>query len=273
MPSPYTFTVGDFTCSVVADDGATQTFESLAQRFPEAPAGALDAALRRRHPSGAMIDSHNALLIQTPEGVVLADTGNPAERGNVAARVAEVLPPEQVDVVVLTHGHGDHVGGLLDLNRELAYPSARYVMHRDEWPFLMGPGGRYDGVGDDNVLRLGLLAIEPRLTLVEGETEVLPGVWLLPAPGHTPGHMALLLESRGERLLDVVDAIHYPVQLDEPAWSPKFDADTSVSVPTRRALLGRAADERLLTLIYHFSFPGLGYVERQGAAFTWWATV
>jgi hypothetical protein len=66
-----------------------------------------------------------------------------------------------------------------------------------------------------------------------------------------------------------VDAIHFLVQLDDLSWSPTFDADTSVSVPTRRALLARAADERLLTLAYHFGYPGLGYFARKGEQFTW----
>ncbi len=274
MPSPYTFSVGDFTCSVVSDGVGEHTTEALLERLDGSP-GVMKDALDRLHPEGAFPASLNALLVQTPDGVVLVDTGNgprgePAS-GEVARRVAEVLPPEQVDLVILTHGHGDHIGGLLDGDGNLAYPSARYLMSAIEWEGLMGEGGRFAREPDDSYFRSRLLAIRPRLELVEGEeeAEALPGVRLLPAPGHTLGHMVVLLQSGDERLLHLVDAIHYPVQLEEPTWSPNFDATTRLSVPNRQALLGLAADEGPLVMAYHFGFPGVGRVRHEGEAFAW----
>jgi glyoxylase-like metal-dependent hydrolase (beta-lactamase superfamily II) len=272
MPSPYTFSVGGFTCSVVSDGVGELTTESLLERMDGSP-GLMRDALARLHPEGTFAASMNALLVQTPGGVVLVDTGNgprgePAS-GEVARRVAELLPPEQVDVVVLTHGHGDHIGGLLDNKNEPTYPAARYVMNTLEWDGLMGPGGRFAAEPDESYFRSRLLAIKPRLTLVDGEAEVLPGVRVQPVSGHTVGHMTVLVESRGERLLHLVDAIHYPVQLVDPSWSPNFDGLKELSVPNRQALLATAAAEGLLVLAYHFAFPGLGYVRREGAAFAW----
>lgn len=274
MPSPYTFSVGDFTCSVVSDGVGEHTTEALLQRLDGSP-GLMKDALDRLHPEGVFPASMNALLVQTPDGVVLVDTGNgprgePAS-GEVARRVAEVLPPQQVDVVILTHGHGDHIGGLLDADGNLTYPSARYLMSAIEWDGLMGAEGRFAREPDDSYFRSRLLAIQPRLQLVEGEeeTEVLPEVWLLPAPGHTLGHMVVVLQSEDERLLHLADAIHYPVQLQEPTWSPNFDAATGISVPNREALLELAADEGPLVMVYHFGFPGVGRVRREGEAFSW----
>jgi len=275
MPSPYTFSVGDFTCSVVSDGVGEHTTEALLQRLDGSPELMRDA-LERLHPEGTYQSAMNALLVQTPDGVVLVDTGNgprgePAT-GEVARRVAEVLPREQVDVVILTHGHGDHIGGLQDAEGNLAYPSARYLMSAIEWEGLMGAVGRFAREPDDSYFRSRLLAIQPRLQLVEGEeeAEALPGVRLLPAPGHTLGHMVVLLQSRDERLLHLADTIHYPVQFQEPSWSPNFDATTDLSVPNRQALLNLAADdEGLLVMAYHFGFPGLGRVRREGEAFGW----
>lgn len=272
MPSPYTFTVGDFTCSVVSDGVGEHATEALLERLDGSP-GLMKDALDRLHPEGVVPASMNALLVQTPAGVVLVDTGNgprgePAT-GEVARRVAEVLPPEQVDLVIITHGHGDHIGGLLDAAGNLAYPSASYVMNSIEWDGLMGPDGRFANEPDDSYFRSRLLAIQPRLRLVVGEAEVLPGVRLLPAPGHTLGHMVVLVESEGERLVHLVDALHYPVQMQEPSWSPNFDATPRLSVPNREALLNLAADEGLLVMAYHFGFPGLGRVRREGEAFQW----
>jgi glyoxylase-like metal-dependent hydrolase (beta-lactamase superfamily II) len=256
----------------VADGVSENPTAGLMERLDGSPE-LLRAALERLHPDGVFATALNALLIQTSDGVALCDTGlgprGEPDNGEVARRVAEVLPLEQVDWVIITHGHGDHIGGLLDADGRLTYPSARYAMHSIEWEGLMGPGGRFAEEPDDSYFRRRLLAIEPRLRLLDGGEELLPGVRLLSAPGHTLGHLVVLVESGGERLLDLVDAIHYPVQLADPTWSPNFDAATSLSVPNRQALLNRAADEGLLVLAYHFPFPGVGRVGRDGAAFTW----
>lgn len=277
MSTPYTFTLGEMTCTVLSDNIGRRSVEGLAERLAPAPDDEVRAAAARRHPDGMMDWSANCLLVQSPDGVVLVDTGHgPAvvtDGTHIAAQVEGIVPRGDVELVIITHCHGDHIGGLLEADGALAFPNARYAMHRAEWEFALGPGGRYAELPADHHLRAGLAAIEPRLSLLDGREELLPGITVFPAIGHTPGHLALLLESEGEQLLDVVDAIHFAVQLDEPSWSPSFDWDTRYSVPTRRSLLELAASEGLLTLVYHYPYPGLGTFSREGGGFGWEAVV
>jgi glyoxylase-like metal-dependent hydrolase (beta-lactamase superfamily II) len=117
--------------------------------------------------------------------------------------------------------------------------------------------------------RRNLLPIKDKVTLIDSEREIVPGVCAVHAPGHTMGHMAVLVESKDEKLLHTVDAVHHPVQLLHPDWAPSFDVNPEVSTATRRKLFEQAANEKMLMLAYHFAFPGLGYVEKVGDAFKW----
>ena len=101
------------------------------------------------------------------------------------------------------------------------------------------------------------------------DEQIIPGMTAVPIPGHTPGQIAVLVESDQEQLMHMADLLHSPMQFAHPEWSASFDADTTLSVPTRRAALGRAADEHMLTLFYHLTFPGLGRVKQAATGFTW----
>jgi glyoxylase-like metal-dependent hydrolase (beta-lactamase superfamily II) len=114
-----------------------------------------------------------------------------------------------------------------------------------------------------------LAAIAEQLETVDGEADAVPGVRVLPAPGHTPGHLAVLVSSGGDRLLDLVDAVLDPFLLTHPDWHPALDHDPTLAEATRRRLLDQAADEGALVLNYHFPWPGLGYVRREEAGWRW----
>lgn len=260
--------VGSITCTVIHEESSEPTLETMHNRFPSIDPDLMAAAFSARHPGGSCDFSMNTLLIQTGKHTVLIDTGSGEGRTNPCVR--SLVDPAAVGTVVISHGHGDHIGGLIDAEGKLVYPNARYLMHADEWNQWMGPGGEAQANPERAAFfeaRLG--PIQENLLLIEGETEVVPGVTAIPAVGHTRGHLAFWIESEGQRLFDLVDAMHFSVQLDHPDWSPRYDSDPAQAAKTRREVFNRAADEKVLTLLYHFPFPGLGYVVRRGDTFDW----
>jgi glyoxylase-like metal-dependent hydrolase (beta-lactamase superfamily II) len=114
-----------------------------------------------------------------------------------------------------------------------------------------------------------LLPIKAKLTLVEMETEITPGIRIVPVPGHTPGQCGVLVESDGEHLLNIADMVHTPMQVQHPEWYCQYDTGRDTAVATRRYWFERAAREKMLTMAYHFPFPGLGHVVQDGDTWKW----
>jgi len=213
------------------------------------------------------------LLIRTDQNLVLVDTGYGVvdfmpSAGKLVQNLQTLsITPQDVDTVILTHGHRDHLYGVTDdATNQVIFSKARHVMWRGEWEFRNSK----EGVElDDGDASRKLLAIAGQLDLIDSEVEIVPGVQAISAPGHTPGHMALAILSEGEQLLDLVDAVGHPIHLEQPQWSMLVDHQPDVAESTRRALLERAAAEQARILAYHFDFPGLGYVQGQQNEWKW----
>ncbi|WP_439678655.1 MBL fold metallo-hydrolase [Embleya sp. MST-111070] len=222
------------------------------------------------------IDSHSFAFVV--DGLrVLVDTGigNGKERANPAwhdlhtdypERLAAAgFPPDSVDLVVLTHLHADHVGWN---TREVdgawvpTFPSARYVTARAEREFWAG----YDmeearrQMFRDSVIPVEQAGLLHLVDVPAEGTRIAPGLRLLPTPGHTPGHVAVEVTSRGETALITGDCVHHPIQLAHPAIGACVDIDPRQSEATRRALLARLADTETLLLGTHFAPPTAGRI-------------
>jgi glyoxylase-like metal-dependent hydrolase (beta-lactamase superfamily II) len=277
------FQVGTFECLAI-NDGMFPYSAPLF--FPAAPDGPLAAALERHGIQPEPIPSPwPCLTVNTGERRVLIDTGGGAMASQVvpgAGRVPECLTQhgfalESIDTVILTHGHPDHIGGLTDGKGQLVYPNARYVMWRTEWEFwtaestLAGLDASADHL--QHLLaafaRASLPPLRDRLQLIDRETEVVPGLHAFPAPGHTPGHMALAITSGTSQLLDLADTVLHPIHLEQPDWYPVFDALPDQAAQTKRRLMDRAAADRALVHLSHFPFPGLGHIVQRGGAWEW----
>jgi glyoxylase-like metal-dependent hydrolase (beta-lactamase superfamily II) len=143
-------------------------------------------------------------------------------------------------------------------------------MSKIEWEFATNDENLAQmDEGMRRLVKPSLEAIKDRVELIEGEQQIVDGVRVIPAVGHTVGHLAVLFDGGGEKLLHIVDAAHHPLQVKYPHVTPTFDALPDVSPQTRRDLFQKACDEGLMVASYHFDFPALGCVIKDGDGLEW----
>jgi len=224
--------------------------------------------------------SIHALLVKTPTMTLVVDTcfGNdkPHELLQNAALSTEFLaaldsagaPRETVDRVICTHLHVDHVGWntmLIDGQWHPTFPNARYLFGADEY-------AHWCGVNEGDRPQIMAESLQPvfdagLVDLVALDHRVCPEIRLMPTTGHTPGHVSVVIESRGETAIITGDMMHHPCQIARPDWSTSFDSDRAASAVTRNAFLSDVADRPVLLIGTHFVAPTAGYVERDAATF------
>jgi len=197
-------------------------------------------------------------VVNTGNALILFDTGLNAE-GTTAALAEAGYSPDQVDVVVITHMHGDHIGGLMNGDAP-TFPNARYVTGAKEFDAW----GAMENEGFESKVR----PLAEQMEMLEDGASVAPGITAMAAFGHTPGHMTYMLESDGKQLLVAADfANHYVWSLGHPDWEVSFDMDKAAAAATRRRILEMLAAEEMPFIGYHMPWPGMGYVEAQGDGF------
>jgi glyoxylase-like metal-dependent hydrolase (beta-lactamase superfamily II) len=186
-----------------------------------------------------------------------------ATEGQLLPRLQRAgVGPGDVEFVILSHLHPDHVGGNFDSSGQLTFPNARHLVPAADWEAFHTPEVQEHfpfPYVEHAITPLESLGV---LELVTGEHAVTDEVRLLPAPGHTPGHMTVCIASDGDEVLLVVDALLHPAQVTEPDWSSMFDMDPECDRATRRDLIDRLEGQEMLFAASHFPEPAFGRIAR-----------
>ena len=276
VPGYYRFGLGGFEVTALYDGyidldpkiltgvSAQEVQGLLARMFQEAP---------------AMQTAVNAYLIHTGERLVLVDAGaggvfGPTLGGVVQNIRAAGYDPAQVDTVLLTHLHGDHVGGLLGAEGKPAFPNAELRVAKAEADFWLDEAVAAKAPAEAQpFFQLARAAVAPyagRVKSFAPDEEVVPGITSVAAPGHTPGHSGFLVTAAGKSLLVWGDVVHnYAVQFAKPEVAIEFDIDKAQAIATRAKLFAEAARDRLWVAGAHLPFPGIGHVRSDGDSYTW----
>lgn len=280
------FKIGNFECILVLD-GTREYADPAKSMFHDAPKAELDEELRSYGIDPAtwdkLVSPYPALVVFTRDHVVLVDTGADAlesSTGKLIENLAgESISPEDVDTVILTHCHPDHIGGAVDHNGEAAFPNARYVISRTEWDFwsanpdlsqLSIPKGK-KALFRTYVFEK-LLPIKSRIEFLDipsSGAEIVPGITAIDAAGHTPGHFVVGVESAEEQLLYLSDTVIHPIHIKRPEWHLSVDFDARQTTSTRRRILGQACSSGALVQVFHFPFPGLGHIVSRNDTWHW----
>jgi glyoxylase-like metal-dependent hydrolase (beta-lactamase superfamily II) len=213
-------------------------------------------------------------LVNTGKELVLFDTGNGKGRIATAGHLRDLVvtagyAPEQVDVVVITHGHPDHIGGLLH-DGNPAYPNARVVFGEVEFDFWKKGQVREARKQTLQLFQEIAMPFGEEATLLKPEGEVVSGIHAVNAYGHSPGMLAFHVESGNQRLLIWGDvANHYVVSIQRPEWATGFDDVKDMAVTSRKRILDMVVTDTIAVAGFHMPFPSVGFVEKSGTVYRW----
>ncbi len=283
QPTVYRFKLGGFEVSTILDSKAIR--DGLHPNYgANATPEEVKALARANNIDPERFEHHNIpSLVNTGKQLILFDTGNGAlpreyeqlkarmPAGHLAERLGQLgHKPEDIDLVVTTHGHPDHIGGLVEGGKPV-YPNARYVFAAAEYDFWK----KNENVREARKFnqKLFMTICEPlaeRATFIKPGDEVAPGIRSVDAAGHSPGLMAFHIESEGKQFMITADTVtQFVMAVQRPEWFFDMDDDKEKAVATRKRMLDMLATDRLMFASFHMPFPGIGYIEKAQGGYRW----
>lgn len=277
-PGWYRYKVGDFEVTVVTDGAVTNPLSDA--YVANAPKQAVNAALAADHlPPDRVFHAYTPVVVNTGAKLVAIDTGlgpgvfqqSKGAAGQYHNNLqAAGIDRAAVDVVIISHFHGDHINGLVGPDNKPAFPNAEIMVPEAEWAFWSDesnasklPEVARGQMG--NVKRVfGVLG--NKVTRYQAGKELVPGITAIASYGHTPGHTSHVIASGNSRVLVQADitAGAASIFVRNPDWQFVFDTDKAMAVQTRRKMYDMAVAEKMMVQGYHFPFPSLAYVEKSG---------
>jgi glyoxylase-like metal-dependent hydrolase (beta-lactamase superfamily II) len=280
-PGFYRYKVGDYECTSINDGVFLRPIDNFVSNVAKDEAQA--AADSAYMPKGMVAVPFNPQLINTGSKLVLIDSGNGVSMlGPSKGRAGRTLQnlaaagvdPKSIDIVLMSHLHPDHTNGIRAADGSMAFPNAEIMVPAKDWEFWMSDENAAKAQSNEmmknyfaNVKKI-YAGIESKVTKYDWGKEVAPGITSIATPGHTPGHTSFAVASGSSKILIQADVTNIPeFFLKNPDWHVVYDVDPETAQTTRHKFYDMAAAEKATVVGFHFPFPSIGHVEKDGAKY------
>jgi glyoxylase-like metal-dependent hydrolase (beta-lactamase superfamily II) len=277
-PGFFRFNVGDFEVTALHDGSVASEIDE--KRIPNVPLADVLAHMESQYmPTKPAINQFNTMVINTGSKLVLIDSGfanngAPTTGKLIANLQAAGIDPKNIDTILVSHFHPDHINGIRSKEGALVYANAEIVVPGNDFAHYMDDAKMNAvpeaGRGAFKVARRVFSPIVKDIRQAEWTKEWAPGITAIQSDGHTPGHTSFVVSSGGKSLLVIGDASNDPrIFAKKPEWHLGFDLDKARAVETRKKLLDMASADRMQVSFYHAAFPATGYVAKAASGYDW----
>ncbi len=281
-PGFYRYKVGTYECTSINDGARSFPMPDkfVANVAKDEALAAADAAYM---PKGMVTVPFNPQLINTGSKLILIDTGNGVAnleptKGAVGRTLQNLaaagVDPKSIDVVLLSHLHPDHTNGIRALDGSMAFPNAEIMVPSVDWAFWTSDENAAKAQSNEMMknyfanVKKTFAGIESKVTKYDWGKEVAPGITSISTPGHTPGHTSFAVASGSSKILIQSDVTNIPeFFMRHPDWHVAYDVDGDLAQQTRHKFYDMAAAEKATVVGFHFTFPSIGHVEKDGAGY------
>lgn len=277
VPGVYSFRLGEFTITALSDGTVPQDINKVLTNTNSAQ---IERLLHRNFRTNPVETSINAFLIDTGDKQVLVDAGagqlfGPKLGGKLQVSLkAAGYAPDEIDMILLTHIHTDHSGGLVE-NERLMFPAATVYAGKPDVDLWLDPANAERLHLDPRYFDEAVKTVKPyldadKLKSFSGEITILPGITARPTPGHTPGHSFYVVESEGKSIEFWGDILHFgSIQFPNPKITVVYDVNSNAAAKQRAKQFIRAEKSRCLVAAAHLPFPGVGHIRAEDKGYTW----